>query len=326
MSILRLLSSFSTYRIVAKPNYWILLSILLTTAGSNASNSSTFDFLRLGVVDSWAICVPPKSICSTEDRCRLNETISEITPVPYWVGQSHRDLVERSVIEARNDSLSQKFATYYRYGRVCVDKAGLEWSEAKFSGAEELECFTGYARLGYHPFGTKNGTWFTQIMGLTTTLSHWLDGGNHTLVDGFYVNITKISDRTPVEGQLDLFTSKEDWNRTFELYKMNPALIHKASPRTDQDLYANGFESNCCMNYIKDEGVDKCQRIWFQLQFCNSPNSEPKVTGNSSWPYDSKGTVPPCPDVKIPKASSAHNTIVSGLGLLLVPVVAILWL
>lgn len=54
----------------------------------------------------------------------------------------------------------------------------------KLLGSEDETCFSIYAGISYHPFGTQSGYWLTQILSLTDSLTHWINGANHTLGDG----------------------------------------------------------------------------------------------------------------------------------------------
>lgn len=115
---------------------------------------------------------------------------------------------------------------------------------------------TGYASLGFHPLGTENGTWLTQILaeisyvgGVVDYVCTWT---------GLYMQLTKINDTTPRDSR-------------FESINVNPNYGPVSGPgvpsfRTDNDLIAHGVVLNCTAWALSEGG---CQNF-----------SEPRYSGD----------------------------------------------
>lgn len=326
----------------------ILLSILLHCPNIAAQNL-TRDYNVLGVVDGWAICVPPKNTCTQDVRCRLNDTILENTPIPSWFGPQHQDLVERTLQDTRDSiqNSSTRIATF-GLGQVCFDptymQGQMDWWRYGWSASDTLQCFTGYASAGYHPFGTKPGYWLTQIMGLTNPLTGWNDGiTKHSLVDGFYVNITKISDITPIEKYFDTVSTLSEWELRSQQF-LKPATPYgdpaESRNRTDQDLIANGFDYKCCSKY--NTTGPKTVETWNTGIFCQNyslahQQCSRAITGldrvslNGTWNWDHRFQefpYPDCPGVVRPVVSTSDAVKDNSRVLLrmALPIMGMFWL
>src|ERR1700760_1445750 len=320
---------------MANSKLFALLLALLGFQSTTAANSTAMDLETLGRVDAWSICVPTKNSCAS-NRCRLNETISENTPVPSWVGKPHRELVEQTISGTRaqlQDNISTEIARSY-YGQVCFNSTGgLHWAAARYYDAADEACFSGYAAAGYHPFGTQPGFWLTQIMALTDSFTNWMNGGNHSLVDGFYVNITKLSDIVPGEAIFDLVSSLDEWQQRYDYYRRpNVSLYSKpeiSRNRTDQDLIARGFDYKCCSVYRKTSLGDlKCQNYSLLHQDCSTPLTElgRNATMSGTWAGQTFGVFPDCPGAAKLEASGARNSFITPLQYILVSTIIILLL
>jgi hypothetical protein len=61
-------------------------------------NETESDNLR---IESWGICVYPQNSCSSDARCRLNDTViaAATKPVPGWVEPGLRNLFNKTISE-----------------------------------------------------------------------------------------------------------------------------------------------------------------------------------------------------------------------------------
>ncbi|KAF2669623.1 hypothetical protein BT63DRAFT_264880 [Microthyrium microscopicum] len=285
-------------------------------------------------VNAWSICLPPKNSCDHRKRCRLNETISEKSTEPFWFKKEHQDLVDDTLAEARH---SQQ--TMWNYGRVCYNSTNqlsqLKWTDARYPNEMDLPCFTGYLSYGYHPFGTESGTWLTIIMGLTTSLTNWFDGSTHSLVDGFYVNITKINDKAPLEFQADLYPSVESWQTDWQTIQIlqNPKMgehppSSRSNRRTDQDLIVRGFDYRCCSERQPEDdskAYRKCLNYTMVHHECipGMSQNETWKAVDRTWLVNSRDDSPNCLWVQGPEQSSAPRFMGPYIGLILILFVAI---
>lgn len=323
----------------------VLLSLFGTSIQDKNESRTTnktkdYEPWHLGVVDAWSICVPPKNTCDQDkSRCRLNETIAENTLEPLWVGKLHRDLVEKTINDTRSEIHKGYSPTGSSpYGRVCYDSVGiLYWETAWHMDPEYKDCIPGYISAGYHPFGTKPGYWLFQVMSLTDNL-RWTGFENHTLIDGFFVSLVKISDAMPVEFYFDVVSSVDEWESRDrnDNKRSNKGMPSRARNRTDQDLIKNGFDYRCCSSYGKATsmtfyGQVKCQNFSLIHQQCSNPISEQerdRFLAGGTWNSDHWSAwedypTPDCPGVVKPRVSAAGGVVI-GLGYCIAPILLII--
>jgi hypothetical protein len=317
------------------PFLFILASILIQVSipGAMATyvrNETEPDDLRIA---SWGICIYPQNSCSSDARCRLNDTViaAATKPIPDWVELDLRNLFNKTIAQFGKayepwERRIPGAATRYSPGRVCRASDG-EWFWASLDGRYYDEfCYTAYMSLGFHPWEKREGWWLTQIVGQSLPGNGWGGGGlylKHTLKGDFFVNVTRVWDwpganvGDPVDGALDFLNPADNYtaHTAQEWEKRGRAEpLYNATRRTDQDIAANGFDYRCCEEEVEDKyKLVHCKSYNVLHQGCSTSGGTP-LTNNSyknssNSPY--RNRVPLCPGGK--KVSGASRRLVPGV-------------
>jgi hypothetical protein len=199
------------------------------------------------ILASQCICLPPENSCSqatwagdsatlpTPNRCHLNSSISTTSYIPSWVTPNVTILFDSTYQQAMNNTLiSSTNSGYFEAGMACNFDAGAQphWADYcdTYDGSGPYY-FTGYASLGFHPFGTAPGLWLTQI--LAPFGQENLGPSGCPELD-FYVNITLINGNAQVyDWVLNLVVPEHIGPPGY------PAIM------TDNALLADGIDLNC---------------------------------------------------------------------------------
>jgi hypothetical protein len=260
-------------------------------------NETESDDLRIA---SWGICINPQNSCSSDARCRLNDTViaAAVIPVPDWVELGLRNLFNKTIADHGKTCVpwEKKTSTVIvqdRPGRVCGGNDG-EWFWGRIEGRYYDEsCRTAYISLGIHPWEKREGWWLTQIVGQSTPENGWSGGGlylPHTLKGDFYVNVTRVWDwpdadvGDPVDGSLDFLNPADNYTAHTTQHRKKTGRSSpssNATPRTDQDISTNGFDYGCCEKYtLSQSKLKSCKSYNVLHQECYIGGGTPH-TNNS---------------------------------------------
>jgi hypothetical protein len=323
----------------------VLLSLILQSAVTASlqgnpilasEQQSQFEKLQ-----SYGICVPASNSCSKEGRCRLNDTISEDTPVPKWVTQKHQKLVDDTIHIFRlmqspypdefNDSLWREVTKYFppvgypysphpsdgSWGRVCTLPTGnFIWATSTDIDGPSVDCTPGYLQWGAHPFGKGNsGYYLTQIIS-----PRGPDVPETKKNAGFFISITAMDNyrpgTVPLDGRLDLRINGEIWGLTKPLDRKYTSLMPNSTARTDQSLIELGFDFACCERYEwvgSQYGRVNCTTPSVGHKGCLPGSDGPTSAVNDTYEFETRfrewsWVPPPCrPGIKVPSKPNSNS-------------------
>jgi hypothetical protein len=166
----------------------------------------------------------------------------ESSPIPSWVNSSTQTLFSQTIEKAQNGTLTNIYdfwgnlqpQPYRTWAANMVAQDTWRTSTSLYDKGRNGS-FTGYANLGFHPFGDFPGTWLTQIIGQVAIASdnEWRLRNDTEM----WTSIVKINDTSPC--CKDLFCNSSI---------ITPSPLVKdclLDDRTDTDMILHGFENDC---------------------------------------------------------------------------------
>ncbi|KAH8888000.1 hypothetical protein GQ53DRAFT_826572 [Thozetella sp. PMI_491] len=223
-----------------------------------------------------------RNACDRNTSLRFTPEVSfDNPPTPSWVTDAETRLFEQTIGEAQAGRLHPFDSEIWRnytspdswqdilYAWLPTEACDGEnntkmWNDRGCGSINNGGWMTGLGMLGFHPLGTENGTWLTQILGEVLNpgdLREAVCAGT-----GLYINLTKINDSRPLDSRFQAFNEDPAYADALGI-DLGPFV---GSYRTDGDLIAHGIDLNCTIYGWDRGGICDIQQ--------GDPFCKPRVT------------------------------------------------